>query len=230
MFTSSVFYDDILGQYSEMTVDAQQSGSGIFAPLAAGAQAFNTASDIVFGPIGTTISNKISEKYNKNDLWRPGFAGEKHMILPTSKGLTRANFAGPGTKIHKRMKRGDKGVDGPNGIDAAAMVHDILYTNANDYNDIQRADTKFINDVSNSTQSRAVKTAVIGAIKAKNIGEKIGLISKDAFVGSGDGAHSFNIISDTRHQSLHPAQFLMKKQKAKQKGAGKRKRKKRCKC
>ena len=46
------------------------------------------------GPVGTKISNVLSEKFNKNVEWRPGFPNEAHLILPTTSGLTRANFCG----------------------------------------------------------------------------------------------------------------------------------------
>lgn len=182
---------------------------------------------LAFGPVGTYISNTASEYYNKNPEWKPGFAGEKHLVLPTSSGLTRANFAGPGTHLAERLQRGDVGVDGPKGIDEAAKKHDIKYSLAKDYSDIRMADSEFIDDVRDSTQNPMLKNIVIGAIKAKNFGEDYGFLSKNRYLteeqkkefGGGSllstkedtNKHSFKIIKDNRKKSkLSPAQLLLK--------------------
>ncbi len=112
-------------------VDAQQKGEGVLdiasAAFKLGKKALGvvgkvsgvidtakTVGGIVHGlatgRVGTTISNVLSEKFNKNPEWRPGFPGEAHLVLPTEHGLTRANFCGPGTNLTKRQARGDKGV------------------------------------------------------------------------------------------------------------------------
>lgn len=188
----------------------------------------NQIDTLAFGPIGTSISNKLSEYYNKNPEWRPGFAGEKHLVLPTNFGLTRANYAGPNTNLNTRLERGDKGVDGPNGIDEAAKKHDIAYATANNYDDIRRADNEFIDDVKNSSQGPMMKKAVISAIKLKQIGEDAGLLDnqryltkeqKEKFGGKGnESKHTFKIVKDNRtNTKLYPAQILEKILKNKKK-------------
>lgn len=144
-----------------------------------------TLDTLVFGPIGTSISNVASEYLNKNPEWKPGFAGEKHLILPTEYGLTRANYAGPGTRLDVRIPRGDKGVDGPFGIDNAAMKHDLDYLAAKTPKDIRQADDKFIRRVSNSTQAPAVKSMVVGAMQAKKFGEDFGIFDRNKYLGKG---------------------------------------------
>lgn len=199
-----------------------QSGNGledVKTALDFGADLLKAAeglSDLTFGPVGTNISNTLSEVVNKNEEWKPGFAGEKHLILPTDKGLTRANFAGPGTHLEKRLARGDKGVDGPNGIDNAAKKHDIAYANAKSYKDIRMADKTFMNDVKNSTQSKAVKAAVIGAMKAKNFAEDIGVLGKDKYLTEAQKAefsgNGLNIVEPVKQKKkLTPAELLLKK-------------------
>ncbi len=208
-------------------IPEQQSGTGIDPQsiLKLGAQlmsylpqAYEKLDNLAFGELGTSISNTLSEKYNKNPEYKPGFAGEKHIILPTSYGLTRTNYAGPGTNLKTRLNRGDKGVDGPYGIDQAAQKHDILYSQANDYDDIREADEIFLNDVKNSSQTPLVKKTVSTAIKLKNIGEDFGFLSKDRYLTnlnnpnkSGKGRHKFKIIKDNRTPGKLPPALKMKR-------------------
>jgi len=140
-----------------------------------------SASSLAFGPVGTTISNLTSKLINKNPKWKSGFSGEKHAVLPTKYGLTRANYAGPGTKLERRLTRGDQGVDGPDGIDAAAKVHDISYANAKTMDDVRNADLKMIRDVQNSSAGDRIKTMVIGIMTAKMKGEDLGVIDVNTF-------------------------------------------------
>lgn len=200
----------------------QQSGKGIEDILDNARKLIKMADeiqDIAFGSVGTDISNTLSEYANKNPMWRPGFAGEKHIILPTDYGLTRANYAGPGTNLNTRLRRGDVGVDGPLGIDNAAKKHDIAYAKANSYDDIKKADEQFIIDVEKSTQKPAVKKAVISAIKVKNLGEKVGIIKKDKYIdkkGSGISRiakGAYNPLS--KEKKLTPAEMLLKKYRKK---------------
>lgn len=144
------------------------------------------ADEVVFGDLGTNISNTLSHALNKNPEWRPGYSGERHTVLPTAHGLTRANFAGPGTRISERIARGDVGVDGPDGIDAASKVHDIEYMNASTISEIHTADRKFIKNVRKSTAPSGMKKLVIGAMKAKKFGETIGVLPQSTFSGIAD--------------------------------------------
>ncbi len=172
---------------------------------------------LLFGNIGTSVSNTLGEHYNKNPLWRPGFAGERHAILPTKQGWTRANFAGPGTHLEKRLTRGDQSVDGPRGIDAAAKKHDIKYANASSFADIRKADNELIDDVRGSTQTSAMKRTTIGMIRAKKFGENIGLFSKDMWLPQskqqlGKGCHSKQTSkkSKEKKKQVYPATILEK--------------------
>ena len=51
------------------------------------------------------------------------------------------NFAGPGTHLEKRLKRGDKGI---NRLDEIARIHDIAYSKAKNLQDKWKADDKMI--------------------------------------------------------------------------------------
>ena len=51
------------------------------------------------------------------------------------------NFAGPGTHLEKRLKRGYRGV---NRLDKIAGIHDIDYSKAKNLKDKWKADDKMI--------------------------------------------------------------------------------------
>lgn len=53
-----------------------------------------------------------------------GFINKLIDKLPFELHLKNYNFAGPGTKLHKRLERGDKGI---NALDEACKIHDIAY-------------------------------------------------------------------------------------------------------
>lgn len=164
------------------------------------------ANELAFGSIGTAVSNTLGEYYNKNPEWKAGYAGEKHMILPTSYGLTRANYAGPGTHLEKRLARGDKGVDGPFGIDSAAKLHDIRYAVATTPEDIRMADNELIRNVERSTQGPKTKKFVINAMKAKKFAEDKGILAKDYYLENKQKGFG----SDNKQ---YPAQLLKKRLK-----------------
>lgn len=131
------------------------------------------------GKVGTTISNVLSEKFNKNPNWRPGFPGEAHLVLPTEHGLTRSNFCGPGTNLQKRQARGDRGVSQ---IDSSCEIHDTLYNQARSEKDIRDADERLIRDIDKATDAGATQKAILKAgIRAKTLGEDIGLFSAETF-------------------------------------------------
>lgn len=58
-------------------------------------------------------------------------------LLPVELHIPGYNFCGPGTKLKKRLARGDKGI---NPLDEACKIHDIAYSNFNDSGRRQQAD------------------------------------------------------------------------------------------
>lgn len=62
--------------------------------------------------------------------------------LPFELHLPGYNFCGPGTKLEKRLARGDKGI---NELDNACLAHDIAYTKYQDLENRHKADTELIN-------------------------------------------------------------------------------------
>ena len=127
---------------------------------------------------GTKLKNQYGKFMNNNPNWRPGFAGEKHMI--NKYGITY-NWLGPGTNVRERLARGDPPLDGPDGLDMAAKIHDIEYSNARSWKDVRKADNKFIKNVEASNANRASKAVIKGLFKAKKIAEDIGLAKPQDF-------------------------------------------------
>lgn len=167
--------------FRDMHMGRDPQGGGILGVASTALIAGKLASSLLFGPVGAKVSNFLSRKFGKNPAARDVFPGEKHIILPTKFGITRANFAGPGTHVLQRVKRGDRGVDGPRGIDAIAMRHDIDYVNARTTKDVREADNRMIAAIKRSSAGKKTKAIVIAALKAKKLGENIGLFDVNTF-------------------------------------------------
>lgn len=152
-----------------------KSGLDIGSKLAVGSA---IASSLASSELASKIKNKAGEKLTSNTKWRPGFVGEKHLILPTKEGITSANFCGPGTNLQKRLARGDVGVSQ---VDDACKVHDILYTAATSKADIRLADDRLIRDIDKSDAGIVQKNILKAGIKAKTLGEDVGVFGPETF-------------------------------------------------
>jgi hypothetical protein len=64
--------------------------------------------------------------------------------LPVEMHLPGYNFCGPGTKLKKRLARGDKAV---NRIDEVCKRHDINYSSAKSREDIKAADSQMLKEL-----------------------------------------------------------------------------------
>lgn len=104
------------------------------------------------------------------------FQGETHAILKKPEGGIRlANFAGPGTKIIERLKRGDQPISP---VDEAAEAHDIRYTLARTAKDVRDADQKLINrlaemkrkNIDNPFNRTMIGTPIVAKMKLENVG------------------------------------------------------------
>lgn len=92
------------------------------------------------------------------------------------------SYCGPGTKLQKRLDRGDLGV---NPLDQACKVHDIAYSKTNDLRERHKADKQLEDSAWNRFRSKEAslgeKTAsllVTGAMKAKR---KLGMGHRKSF-------------------------------------------------
>lgn len=73
--------------------------------------------------------------------------------LPFELHIPGYQYCGPGTKLEKRLLRGDKGI---NKLDEACMYHDIAY-NDTDLNVRHKADLQLLNMAKNRLKSKQAK-------------------------------------------------------------------------
>ena len=122
------------------------------------------------------------------DTSRPGFPGEKHMVLKlgTFK-FGRANYMGPGTQLTKRLRRGDP----PRSeADKVAQAHDVRYALAVEDPDpagaVRKADKKMsrklVEIASRKGDSWFNTTAGRVAMSAKMAAENIGLMNRTRYL------------------------------------------------
>lgn len=126
---------------------------------------------------GTFMTNMWGKYVNPHPNWRPNYVGENHMIIDN----TTSNFLGPGTHIEERIKRGDPPLDGINGIDAQARIHDIDYMKAKTLDDVRKADIKLLKNIDQSTGKPYLKKLTKTAIKSKMLAEDLGILDKNKF-------------------------------------------------
>lgn len=93
-------------------------------------------------------------------------------LLPFEAHLPGYNYCGPGTKLKKRLARGDKGI---NGLDEACKLHDIAYASHSDSENRRRADNELaerawqrFKSSDSSVAEKAAAWAVTTAMKAKS--------------------------------------------------------------
>lgn len=102
--------------------------------------------------------------------------------LPIELHIPGYRFCGPGTKLTKRLERGDKGV---NYLDEACKEHDIAYSKSNDLSERHRADNKLYDIAVERVKSKdagvgekLAAVAVAAAMKGKT---KLGMGVKRQF-------------------------------------------------
>lgn len=130
----------------------------------------------LYGSQPATYAKNALIAFDKNPRAKTGFAGEKHIIMPTEYGWSMANYCGPGTNVNARLERGDQGIDGINGIDEQCMKHDIRYRDAQNVEDIRSADKAFIKNVESSKGSTMAKRMIKGVMKTKIFAENMGVL------------------------------------------------------
>lgn len=156
---------------------SSQKGSGLtMANSLKIAKLLNTQTKNLKQSLEPTIKNQLKNPYGKFmnpvNTYRPGFAGEKHLM---NKDGIVYNFCGPGTNIEERLKRGDPPVDS-RGIDLACKVHDIEYHKARSFNDIKKADVQFVENIKKSNVDTRSKNLIKKIFKNKSNRQKDKLI------------------------------------------------------
>lgn len=115
---------------------------------------------------GNTVSGKRNCKRKGS-----GLVNSLINKLPFELHLPSYQYCGPGTKLEKRLARGDSGI---NLLDQACKEHDISYSRSKDLENRHRADKKLqdaaLKRLKSSDSSLGEKTAALlvsGAMKAK---------------------------------------------------------------
>jgi hypothetical protein len=92
-------------------------------------------------------------------------------LLPVELHIPGYNYCGPGTKLKKRLARGDRGI---NPLDEACKIHDIAYSNYKDAGHRQQADKELaerawqrFKSTEASLGEKAAAWAVTTAMKTK---------------------------------------------------------------
>lgn len=95
--------------------------------------------------------------------------------LPFELHIPGYNFCGPGTRLQKRLLRGDKGV---NQLDEACKQHDIAYSNTNDLSSRHKADRVLAQKafrILRSGSSLGEKAAALGVASVMATKTKLGM-------------------------------------------------------
>jgi hypothetical protein len=97
-------------------------------------------------------------------------AGEKHIPLYINGKFVSANFAGPGTHVEERLRRGDKPLTE---TDKISLAHDLRYSLATSGQQISTADRMMVNKLGTVTDHAFNKYPSKLAIGAKYHAEKL---------------------------------------------------------
>lgn len=151
-------------------------------------------------------ARKLSKKRNQSSIRRKKGKGIIDRLidkLPIELHIPKYQYCGPGTKLEKRLARGDPGI---NPLDAACKEHDIAYSKYKSSKDRAHADKElqkkamqrvFANDA--SFNERATALSVSAAMKAKRLFTKrtsgAGLTKKNCQCGCESGVKKGNGIS-----------------------------------
>ena len=135
--------------------------------------------------------NELQQKLNEmgvgNPLSRPLYDGELHAVsLKGSKHPgSQHNFTGPGTKLAKRLARGDRPV---NAVDRVSLRHDEDYSRAKNAKDVRAADKRAIKGYSDPKIARedpVVAKIARNTFKAKIVTDFMGITNPLKYTGEG---------------------------------------------
>ncbi|KAJ8943212.1 hypothetical protein NQ318_016725 [Aromia moschata] len=96
--------------------------------------------------------------------------------LPFELHIPGYQYCGPGTKLHKRLARGDPGI---NLLDKSCREHDISYSNSSNLEDRHKADyileQRAWDRVKSKDASKGEKAAAWGVTTAMKLKRKLGM-------------------------------------------------------
>lgn len=168
------------------------------------------------GQKGAGIINSLINMIPSSDATgRPRYPGEKHAILKLGGIKTGiANYAGPGTHILERTRRGDPPRTYTDGV---ANIHDIDFSlSGGDPKKIRIADQRMISKLQSGKNKDSIFNLKQGewAIRSKVALEKLGVLPKGSFG-----------ISAGKYKEMSPGDIAMLKNRRAelvQKGYGRR--------
>lgn len=175
------------------------------------------AYDIYGSEKATKLKNLYTKHLDKNPEAKTGFLGERHIVLPTDYGWSMGNWCGPHTNIEERLKRGDVGVDGLTGIDSQCKKHDLEYNKAKTVKDIRNADTNLVNNIKSSTGNSLMKKTVVGLMKAKMLGEDVGILDPKTITNfpNMEGGSLKSLLKMKNNSNYEGLKFILEKKKKK---------------
>lgn len=95
-------------------------------------------------------SNMKAKVTRKKTVGGKGFVNSLINKLPVELHIPGYQYCGPGTKLQKRLDRGDRGI---NLLDKACKDHDIVYSNHKDISERRAADQVLINKALERTKA-----------------------------------------------------------------------------
>ena len=127
--------------------------------------------------------NPYYVKHSRKQIGK-GYPGERHVPLIVNGRLRQASYMGPGTNLITRLKNNDKPLTF---ADKTAQLHDIRYGLSSTAEQIRDADIEMLNNL-DKIQKRGLDNKIninLGrvGIKAKTLGEDIGILNKGSFGG-----------------------------------------------
>lgn len=119
--------------------------------------------------------------------------------LPVELHLPSYQFCGPGTKLERRLQRGDKGI---NGLDSACRTHDIAYSQHKDIESRHRADKVLENSAWERFKSKDAtfgeKASALVVTNAMKLKRKLGMGAVE--IGSSSTSSSSSCLKKQRLQ------------------------------
>ncbi|RWS19399.1 hypothetical protein B4U80_05937 [Leptotrombidium deliense] len=129
--------------------------------------------------------NKIKSISKKKQIGE-GIIQNLIKYLPVEMHIPGYNYCGPGTKLQKRLNRGDKGI---NRVDEICKTHDINYYNAKNDEDIKNADNQMLNEL-NNMENPTISEKIGKFISEKGIKTKM-------MLGSGNQTYCLTCRTET---------------------------------
>jgi hypothetical protein len=133
---------------------------------------------LIGSPTFIAMRNKLSRALHPSDP--PLFNGERHLITLTGKNY---RWAGPGTQVEERMRRGGLYAQPINELDALTKQHDLDFMKKGlTPQEEQESDSRLVRGAMRLTNKIPEARLVASAISAKMLANKSGALPYGTFV------------------------------------------------